>query len=200
MNAGTEGTADALVRLDALQHILSGRQKKPLADPSYIPAGVLLVLYPRTDGYHVLFQKRSDRVEHHKGEISLPGGAKDPEDHTLLHTALRETWEEVGIRPEHVSVLGELDDTPTRTRFSISTYVATIPHPYQFKINEESLDLLEVPVQGLLDPRNVFADPRQLLGGGPLMRVYAHEHHRIFGATARIVDQFLVLVRQAQKV
>lgn len=165
-----------------------------------MPAAVLLILYPRPEGFHVLFQKRTEEVEHHKGEISLPGGGRDPEDTSLLATAIRESFEEMGILPEHVTLIGELDDISTRTRFSISPYVATIPYPYTFTLNAaECAEVLEVPLSGLLDSRNVLPDTRGGYAPGRNMRMYAHQHHLIYGATARIVDQFLDFVRKAQR-
>ena len=63
------------------------------------PAAALLLLYERDNGLHVLFQERSHQVEHHKGEISFPGGARDETDSSAAFTALRETEEEVGVAP-----------------------------------------------------------------------------------------------------
>ena len=189
-------TAASLTTQD-IRRLLAARPKRSLNDPAYVPAAVLLILYPREDGFHILLQKRTDQVEHHKGEISLPGGARDPEDDTLLATALREAWEEMGIRPEDVEVLGELDDTPTRSRFCISTFVATIPYPYTFRVNPvECAEVLEVPLAALLHPSNAREEARWLDGRLERSYAYAHQHHLIYGATARILQGFLDLLRQ----
>ena len=163
------------------------------------PAAVLLPLY-RSDGdLCVILQKRSERVEHHKGEISFPGGMVDPDDENLLATALREAHEEMGISPEDVETLGRLDDTPTITDFMISTYVGAIPSPYVFTPSEiEVAEVLRVPISRLRDPAS-RRDEAHLHGDKfSKMPVFVYEGHVIFGATARILDQFIALTADAR--
>lgn len=184
--------------LESLRRVLSVRQPHALDDPSLTPAGVLLLLYPKSEGLCVLLTKRTSKVEHHKGEVSFPGGARDPEDATILQTALRETSEEVGVAPEDVEVLGELDEVATRTRFAISSFVGLIPYPYRFMPSEiEVAEVLEVPLSLLLNPRSrreeLFLREEQT----DRHYAYAYEHHIIFGATARILTQFLELLDSA---
>ena len=104
-----------------VRRILSSHPKKSISDPTLAPAGVFLLIYNKSGEYCVLLNKRTQQVEHHKGEISFPGGSKDPEDETLLQTALRETHEEMGILPKDIDVLGQLDGVAT-----ISNYVVVI--------------------------------------------------------------------------
>ena len=73
------------------------------------PAAVLLPLVERADGLQLLLTRRSAHLRHHAGQISFPGGRQDPGDHSLIHTALRETWEELGIPESAVTVIGEMD-------------------------------------------------------------------------------------------
>ena len=93
-----------------LQGLLQGRTRQTIQDADLRQAAVLLPLFTLHGAYHVLFIKRSRTVEHHKGEISFPGGICEASDSALEGTALRETHEEIGIRPEDVRVLGLLDD------------------------------------------------------------------------------------------
>ena len=96
--------------------------------------------------------KRSSKVDSHKGEISFPGGKRDPEDTTMLDTALRETHEEMGVRPQDVEVFGALDQTATTSGFCTSPFAGTIPYPYDFQPCEDEVAVvLEVPVSSLLD-------------------------------------------------
>ena len=156
---------------DVIRLILSENPKKTIVDPSLTPAAVMLLLYPKDGEFCVLLNKRSDHVEHHKGEISFPGGRKDEADETLLHTALRETYEEMGIRPEDVEVLGEVDDMPTSSQFLISTTVATIPYPYLFKPNKQEIAAYTLTRRDAdrrtLHSRRLFVggDPFRLPGG-----------------------------------
>ena len=134
-------------------------------------------------------------MEHHKGEISFPGGGKDPGDKDYLDTALRETYEEMGIRPEDVTVLGQLDDVVTRSRFGVRVFVGAIPHPYTFTPScREVAEVLEVGLRDLQDPANRREEVHWLNGKTSKAYCYAHGSHLIFGATAQIMTQFLELL------
>ncbi len=159
-----------------------------------MPAAVMLLLYERDGAEHVLFQVRSHRVEHHKGEISLPGGARDDDDESLLHTALRETHEEIGVPPDHVEVYGRLDDVVTRSNFVMSPYVGAItePSPYPFRFARVEMErLLEVPLPYLLSGD---ASEQMVMQNGMEMTAYRFGEDLIFGATARVLTQFLDLL------
>ncbi len=183
---------------DVIRRILAENPKKTISDPSLSPAGVLLLLYPKDGEYCVLLNKRTDQVEHHKGEISFPGGSKDAEDATLLDTALRETHEEMGIRPEDVEVLGQVDDTPTSTNFLITTTVGTIPYPYDFNPSElEVAEVLEVPLPALMDDETRRDEVRIVDGNLARVPSYVYQGHLIFGATARVLSRFLELLETA---
>lgn len=179
---------------DTARAVLAGYEPRLHADTSLIPAAVMLLLYERDGEEHLLFQVRSQQVEHHKGEISLPGGARDPEDESLLHTALRELHEEVGVHPDHVEVFGRLDDFATRTRFVMAPYVGaiTVPGEYPFHVaNIEMDELLQVPVSHLLS-LDALEDTIDALGRPG--RSYRFGRHLIYGATARVLDSFLDLI------
>jgi len=178
--------------LTVIEKALANRVKKTVADASLTPAAVMLLLYPRNGEYCVLLNKRSEEVEYHKGEISFSGGARDPEDRDSLDTALRETEEEMGIRRGDVKVLGQLDDVTTRSGFRVNVYVGTIPHPYPFQPSAiEIAEVLEVPVSVLRDPASVRVETRWQGGQTEESYSYAYDGHLIFGATARILQQFL---------
>ena len=182
----------SVLPLDVIEKALADRVKKTVADASLTPAAVMLLLYPRNGEYCILLNKRSEEVEHHKGEISFPGGARDPEDENSLDTALRETEEEMGIRRGDVKVLGQLDDVTTRSGFGVNVYVGTIAYPYPFKPSAlEIAEVLEVPVSVLRDPASVRVETRWQDGHTEESNSYAYNGHLIYGATARILQQFL---------
>ena len=175
-----------------LRGALSAREKSSVHDPTLAPAAVLLLLYPKNGDYCVLMNKRSDNVEYHKGEISFPGGGKDPEDRDFLDTALREVREEMGIRPEDVTVLGSLDDVATRSKFGVRVFVGTIPYPYPFVPSPlEIAEVLEVPIGELQDPANRREEARWAAGDLSKAYSYTHGKHLIYGATAQMLTQFL---------
>ncbi|MBI4310145.1 MAG: CoA pyrophosphatase [Chloroflexi bacterium] len=177
---------------------LAQRQPDVLTDPHLKDSAVVLLLYPKEGQYCVLLNKRSMEVEFNKGEMCFPGGSKDPEDADLWATALRETHEEMGIRPEDITILGELSETNTGAGFRIHPYVGTIPYPYAFHPSGiEIAAVVEVPINHLLDKRNYTEEMRMRMGVLTHMTTYTYNDHRIFGATARILRQFLDILEQS---
>jgi len=124
---------------DLLRRILLSDRSHNPSDSALVLAAVMVLIYLKDGLYCILLNKRTDLVEHHKGEMSFPGGRKDEEDRTLLETALRETHEEMGVRPQDVEVLGRLNDTPTSSGFLITPFVGTIPYPYEFSPSDEEV-------------------------------------------------------------
>jgi 8-oxo-dGTP pyrophosphatase MutT (NUDIX family) len=157
-------------------------------------AAVLLPLFKNATNYHLVFTKRTDTVKHHKSQVSFPGGSFEPADGDLLTTALRESYEELGIQPEHVSILGQLDDLPTfSTNFTISPFVGLIPYPYLFRPNPiEVAMVFDVPVSVLTDPTVGLRYIRARDDGATIEDYEFHVNgHVIWGATARIVRHLL---------
>ena len=186
----------ALSPPETLSRALAHRVKRTVGDASLKPAAVLLLLYPKDGDYCVLLNKRSDQVEYHKGEISLPGGARDLEDRDFLDTALRETEEEMGINPQDVTVLGQLDDVVTRSRFLVRVYAGTIDYPYSFNPSpREIAEVLEVPITLLQDSANLRFETALEDGRLVTAQSYAYNEHLIFGATAKILQNFLALLK-----
>ena len=185
--------------IHSAKSVLENRTATTADDHDMSPAAVLLPLYYYDGDLRIVLQKRSQQVEHHKGEISFPGGMVDAEDESRLHTALREAHEEMGIRPEDVNVLGRLDDTPTISDFMISAFVGSIPSPYTFTPSEaEVAEVVLAPVSHLRKPSS-FRDDVRLKEDGAFHRmpIYVYEGHVIFGATAMILEQFLSLTKDA---
>jgi 8-oxo-dGTP pyrophosphatase MutT (NUDIX family) len=183
---------------DLVRQLVANHEPALVAAEGLVPAAVLMLLYERDGAEHLLFQVRSQHVEHHKGEISLPGGARDPGDDSLLTTALRETHEEIGVAPDHVEVFGRLDDVVTRTNFVMAPYVGAItaPAPYAFRFARREVDLLlEVPLPYLVSGEGWEWTVNPL---GQEARAYRYEEHLIFGATARVVSQFLDMLLAAR--
>ena len=184
--------------IETIQKALADNPKKTTDDPSLSPAGVLLVVYPKDGEYCVLLNKRSQLVEHHKGEISFPGGAVDPEDANLLATAIRETHEEMGVHPDDIEYLGDLDDVKTISNFLIHAFVATIPYPYDFKPSEfEVAEVLEVPISHLRTEASIRSETRLRDGVVRTSPTYVYNGHVVFGATAMVLENFLDVLGDA---
>ena len=186
--------------VDQIRTILSSRKRRVIEHPPFSHAAVLVPLFKKGDGCHLLFTKRSDQVKHHKGEISFPGGVVDEEDLELINTALREADEEIGLKQSDVQIIGILDDIVTVTEFIVTPIVGLFPYPYPFKVSEvEIAELIEVPLSSLLH-EECFSE-REIIRGGQKEVVYAYQYekHIIWGATARILKQFLDLIRSTRE-
>jgi 8-oxo-dGTP pyrophosphatase MutT (NUDIX family) len=181
--------------IDDIRNILSLRKRRVIEHPPFSHAAVLVPLFKKGEDCHLLFTKRSDQVKYHKGEISFPGGAVDEEDLELVSTALREAHEEIGLKESDVQIIGILDDIVTITEFIVTPIVGLFPYPYPFKVSEvEIAELIEVPLSSLLD--NKCFSEKEIIRGGQKEVVYAYQYgkHVIWGATARILNQFLDLI------
>jgi 8-oxo-dGTP pyrophosphatase MutT (NUDIX family) len=181
--------------IDQIRTTLSSRQRKVIEHPSFARAAVLVPLFEKEGECHILFTKRTDQVKYHKGEISFPGGVFDEGDLELERTALREADEEIGLKENDVHLMGILDDIVTITEFIVTPFVGHIPYPYPFKTSPiEIAEMIEVPLSSLLE-KDCFSE-REIIRMGRKEMVYAFQYkdHVIWGATARILKQFLDLI------
>ena len=182
-----------------LKTILVHREPKRIKGngADYTQASVLLPLFIRDEKYWLLFTKRANTVEYHKGEVSFPGGVVDEDDDSLEGTAKRETFEEIGIREEDIEILGQLDDIPTMmSRFIIHPFVGVVPFPYAFTINRREVEhLIEVPLRFFLDPSQ--PQPFSIDHEGDILETpaFIYKDAVIWGATERILENFINLIR-----
>lgn len=164
---------------------------EPLPD-NLRPSAVVLLVLLRDNEIYIVFNKRSQFVEFHKGEICFPGGGKDDTDVDLKHTALRETKEEMGIDINSVELIGTMTPTVTRTGFAIKPYVGIIPDKYPYKpFIREVEEIIEIPISHLLNPENIRIESSLTINGIDTIFSYKYDKHLIYGATARILSQFL---------
>ena len=180
-------------RLDAA---LSRHPRVALDRSDLVSAAVLL---PITDhgGPHILFTKKSESVPHHKGQFSFPGGVCEERDASRVETALREAWEEIRLPAEAVEVLGLLDDTATRaTPFVITPVVGIVREPVEFKPDGREIErVIEVPLDMLRDPSIFRTEIWERSGEPHPVHFYqVSVEDVVWGATARILKQFLELV------
>lgn len=184
---------------ERLRKTLVKRIKRHIHSPERVRSAVLVPLFWQEKQCHVLFVRRTLGVKHHKGQIAFPGGAYQPEDGTILKTALRECAEEIGLQGRDAEILGELDDVITTTsNFVISPFVARIPYPYPFRLNcEETEELIPVPLPVFGDRANVRLED-EIIGGEKVPTLtYCYQGNVIWGATARVLTQLLELIQRA---
>lgn len=155
------------------------------------PSAVLILLFPKNDSWSFILTERSSQVEHHQGQVSLPGGAQE-DGESLQETALRETEEELGIDIENVSVLGPL--TPLFIPMS-----GFIVHPFvgwtksQPEIQPDPVEVIAVPIVSidqLLAPENIKREKRKHRGIEVDIPFFDFEKAKVWGATAMILSEF----------
>jgi 8-oxo-dGTP pyrophosphatase MutT (NUDIX family) len=168
------------------------------APPSLRQSAVLIPLYERDGAPQLLFIKRTDRVTTHRGEIGFPGGRIEPEDASPLAAALREAEEELGIPPESVMPLGALSPVSTVvTSTLIYPFAGRLAAPPELRPDPfEVAEVVEVPLMTLLDPATFVVEDWVLRGTPRTIFIYRYGPYDIWGATGRIVQQFLALLSQ----
>lgn len=177
---------------------LGARERRVVVGGPLVKAAVLVPILDRGEPF-LVFAKRTERVGTHRGQISFPGGRVDPTDAGFLEAALREAEEEIGLPPAVVEPLGALDDTETvATQFVITPWVAFVREPVAWQPDGHEIDkVIEVPLAALRDHGNLRVEYRER--GGVLHEVlfWDYQGETIWGATARILKQYLDVLEDA---
>ncbi len=160
------------------------------------PAGVLIPVFERNGTLTVLLTQRSADLKHHAGQISFPGGRMETGDRDIAHTALRETHEEVGIRPEEVSVIGYLDPMPTVTGYAVTPVVGLVAGQAEVSVDHTEVEYaFEVPLTFFVDERNEMASERDIRGTRVPIIEFQYDGQRIWGATAHILVELRKILK-----
>jgi 8-oxo-dGTP pyrophosphatase MutT (NUDIX family) len=178
--------------MEEVRSRLEARARRPAgpARGDHRRAGVLVPLFVRDAKLWILFTKRTESVEHHRGQISFPGGGEEEVDEDLYKTALREAEEELAIAPADVVSLGSLSPIVTVTNFYVEPYVVAVPQPYVFRPAEaEIAEVIEAPVAALMDP--AIRESKPMPGREGMILFYHYGKHVIWGATAGILAELL---------
>ncbi|MGI9237391.1 MAG: CoA pyrophosphatase [Woeseiaceae bacterium] len=155
------------------------------------PAGVLIPVMQRATELSLLLTQRSADLKHHAGQVSFPGGRMEEHDKDVQITALRETHEEVGIEPHHVSVIGFLGSMPTITGYAVTPIVGLVSDAAELVIDRTEVEYtFEVPLEFVLDESNDQAVEREFHGRRFPMIEFHYEEQRIWGATAQMILSF----------
>lgn len=177
--------------IERLALALPARSRAVLELDGLRRAAVAVLLVDRGGVTHVPFTVRSTALVEHSGQVSLPGGRPSAEDASLTDTALRETFEELGVPPASLRVLGSSDDVITSTGYAMTPVVATSASPPIYVANpSEVAEVFEAPLSLFADPAAAeLLGTRDYRGIRYQLRSYSFEGHRIWGATARVLEQ-----------
>ena len=179
---------------DKIFSALISRTPEIVAGNGLKPAAVLIAIQERADGDYVVLTKRGDNMPTHKGQIAFPGGRVHAGDADLVATALRECHEEIGVVPEHVRVLGRLDEFTAGYGIVVTPVVGVIPPQYDFLLDlAETSAVASVPIRSLMEPGTYVKNAHLSPGGHPSYHFYVNNGWDIWGVTARILVQFLEL-------
>jgi len=152
------------------------------------PAGVLVPIIERGDELSVLLTQRSAELKHHAGQVSFPGGRMEEHDVDVEAAALRETWEEVGIGAEHISVVGYLQTMPTITGYAVTPIVGLVSANAELEIDQTEVEYtFEVPLAFLLNAENDIRTQWEVNERKVPMIEFHWQGERIWGATAFMI-------------
>jgi 8-oxo-dGTP pyrophosphatase MutT (NUDIX family) len=154
------------------------------------PAAVLVPLMVCEDGVHLLLTRRSDLLRHHKGQISFPGGSRDPSDSSFAATAVREASEEIGLPPALVEIIGYLDDQLVLTGYRVTPVVGIVECVFAPMLStEEVTEIIDLPLARILAADAFETKTLNRHGASLTLREINFGRHRIWGLTARILWQ-----------
>jgi len=181
----------------APSHLAMSPSNRRLPDPTSSPreAGVLALVYPRAhyggESLHIVLTRRNESLRGHSGQISFPGGKRDPADPSFVATALRETCEELGICDSALLVLGELNRVYIPpTNFLVTPIVGYLPHAPHFRPNpDEVAEVFSVPLVQLLDAQVKRMEEREFQGVRVQIPYYALGGHHVWGATGVMLSE-----------
>jgi len=166
--------------------------------PDAREAAVLILLYPEKDSFYTLFMQRHNYDGIHGGQISFPGGKKDPSDENLIQTALREAQEEAGIDPAGISVIGTL--TPLFipvSNMNVTPVVGWTKERPAFNHHPDEVDfLIDADIRILLDPSIIKIKPFEIRGESLDIKYFDYEGNVIWGATAMMLNELLTILRR----
>jgi len=179
---------------DKISSALFSRTPEIVVGNGFKPAAVLIPIQESADGDYIVLTKRGDNMPTHKGQIAFPGGRVHAGDTDLVATALRESHEEIGVVPEHVRVLGRLDEFTAGYGIVVTPVVGVIPPQYDFRLDPaETTAVASVPIRALMEPGTYVKNAHLSPGGHPSYHFYVNNGWDIWGVTARILVQFLEL-------
>ena len=155
-------------------------------------AAVLICFFKKDGEYHIPLIRRPMHEKNHPGQIALPGGAREKKE-TLANTSLREAFEEVGIIPENVEIIGKMTPLPVPvSKYLISPFIGVAKHEPKWNINKQEVDeLIILKFKNLIDSNNGYYEDWNLNGNTIRVPIFKVMNKEIWGATAAVLSELL---------
>lgn len=165
--------------------------EKPSGQPQASVLIAILNYGKYIESPEIIFTQRSSHLSTHSGEVSFPGGKADKTDPSLFDTALRESNEEINLNSKDVTELGKLNYLISRHKIEVNPFIASVDHPQALQPNEEIQEIFTVPLDFLLDLKNIQRENIERHGSVWLVPTWNIKDQRIWGLTAMITVNFL---------
>jgi 8-oxo-dGTP pyrophosphatase MutT (NUDIX family) len=162
-------------------------------------AAVLIPILRQTNRWRVLFCHRSNTVKNHKGQVSFPGGEVEPQDSSLIETALRESQEEINLHAGDVEIIGVMPAFDTISSFYLTPVIGVVKHPIRFKPSKFEVErIFTIPLSWLADENNSEVRPYQRENGtkSNVLFFKPYRNEIVWGITAVIVHQFIEIMKK----
>jgi 8-oxo-dGTP pyrophosphatase MutT (NUDIX family) len=184
---------------DRIRNCLATLQTRILTDGFTREAAVLMPVFEWEHEDHFLLTRRTEEVQTHKGQISFPGGMREGKE-DLVKTALRETFEEVGIEENQIEILGRFHDYVSITGYRVTPFAGYIHGAFTTKPQiREVAEVLQVPLRIFMDPSRLRIEKNIYTNLEPNVYFYSYGTHQIWGLTARIIKDFLEALNVAKE-
>ena len=193
-----------------IKNVLASRHSKNISDlisdklnkavnknKKYVSAAILFPLIERKNNINVILTKRSEYMSDHPGQVCFPGGKYDSKDKTMENCAKREAMEEIGLKSDHIRILGELDKCFTGTGFKIAPVIASVSSNYIPQIDKSEVsEVFEVPLKFLINYKNRHIVSSKYEGIKYCFYEYYWKNKKIWGSTAKIIVNFCDIVKK----
>ena len=184
---------------EKLIHALDQDSSLPIEGSFDGSSAAVLILLVRNNGkWHILYTRRTNNVKTHQGEVSFPGGGFEEQDQSLRETALRETWEEIGINPSEIKIYGSLPPTKTISNFMVYPFVGVIEELPALKVNKNEVEkVFLIPLDWLMDQRNYYEKDVEIgtRTAKGVLHYEVFDNELLWGLTARITQQLIQLIK-----
>lgn len=183
---------------DLLTERLSNYAPRQLA-LDYPEAGILVPVTDDQRDPEMIFTLRSANLKTHRGQVSYPGGKRDPSDASLAATALRETHEEIGLPPDQVRVIAPLSQVMSLHRILVTPYVGVVPGDHPLEPNPAEIEsVFRVPISYFLEDKRERTDTLSFLNSTLYVPCYRWDRYQIWGLSAVVLVDFLNAVYDAK--